>query len=320
MPGGAPASEGEPTRPAEPKFWQDDEADEFDNLRKSVPRSYIFEERLAAAARCKDEGNALLNDGEYADAHARYEEGLYHVDFDEFQRMELMEEHTAALFAVRLPLLLNSVLCALRMHPAGSGDTRLTIAETRCDEVLKREPGNTKAQFRRAQLHVRAGDDAAAKALLEALCKAQPAKRAFRAELQALTEAMRASRKTQDAFWSDAVKKHANKVALEPDERAVDDPRASADGEPCLSRGAGPLTGRGARTRDAARSDESSLASSSGPLGPMLSALRGLGDISSMLWGLWAQIIWPSAPHAAGAAAAAAFGSDDSQRRRKRDE
>jgi hypothetical protein len=50
--------------PTEPKLWADEE-DEFAALRKTVHRSYIFEERLAAATACKEEGNELLNQGEY---------------------------------------------------------------------------------------------------------------------------------------------------------------------------------------------------------------------------------------------------------------
>lgn len=309
------AQPAEPTaQPAEPKLWADEE-DEYAELRKRVPRSYIFEERCAAAVRCREEGNGLLAAGDYEEASRKYEEGLFHADFDEFQRMELLEEHAALLRAARLPLLLNAVLCALKMNPQEQSG-RLAGAEARCAEVLRAEPNNAKAQFRRAQLHARAGEDEQARALLEALCVAHPAERAFRVELGAHAERMRAARKAQDKFWAEALRKQAAQAdhAGAPD-RAPGRPGAD---EPCLTSGRGPLSARQGLRQAAQAAGGLPL---SGPLVPVLSALRGVSYVGSALWGWCAQMLW--AEHArdvADAAAAAAAKPVERDRHTRRED
>jgi hypothetical protein len=231
--------------------------------------------------------------------------------------MELLDEHALALAKVRHPLLLNAVLCDLRMNPEGE-TIRLSRAEARCEEVLKREPGNTKAQFRRAQLHARAGEEDEAKALLEKLCKAHPTERAFRAELSALSERMRAARKQSDLFWADALKRQAAQAeaAREGGERegskgcahCSSSARAGGADEPCLTRGAGPLTGD-ASLRGAARAAISTLPLAS-PIAPLISALRGVG----LLWSWCSQMLW------AQTAQDAAAGLADADAQRKREE
>ncbi|KAG8459502.1 hypothetical protein KFE25_012837 [Diacronema lutheri] len=290
---------------AEPKLWADEE-DEFAELRARVTRSYIFEERCADAVRCKEAGNALLNEGEFEEASAKYEEGLFHVDFDDFQRAELLDEHRALLQRARLPLLLNSVLCALRMNPAEQ-PTRLVTAEARCAEALAIEPHNAKARFRRAQLHARAGEDERALALLEALCTAHPAERAFRAELHAHAERMRHARKASDAFWAKALKRQAAHADAgggggAPAEQAARD----ADDEPCLTSGRGPLS---ARERAGHAAADAAALPLSGPLVPLLAALRGVSLIGSTLWGWCAQLVWAESARGVATAAAATHGA-----------
>lgn len=298
---GAPSADGaeQPAPSTEPKLWADEE-DEFADLRKRVTRSYIFEERCAAAVRLKEEGNVLLNAGDYEEASRKYEEGLFHADFDEFQRMELLDEHRLMLQSVRLPLLLNSVLCALKMNPEDQM-VRLATAEARCAEVLKAEPNNAKAQFRRAQLHARAGEDEQARALFEALCLAHPTERAFRAELSAHTERMRKARKVQDKFWAEALRKQAAQAERERPSDASGGAHRPADDEPCLTSGRGPLSARHSLQQAAEAAAELPL---SGPLMPLLSALRGVSYVGSTLWDWCAQLLWAETAHDVAAAAA----------------
>ena len=160
-----------------------------------------LDDQLATAHRFKEEGNALLNDGDYEEARAKYEEGLRWVDLG---LVQMPTAERSRLAAVRVPLLLNATLCDLRMHPEDQ-TVRLHQSERRVAEVLAEQPENKKALFRRAQLHGRAGEYAMARSLLERLCQQDPSERAFRVELLSVVERSRKERKVTDRFWSAAL-------------------------------------------------------------------------------------------------------------------
>ena len=180
--------------------------DEFAAFR-SVERG-TWVERLSTAQRLKDEGNELLNNGDFEEALPKYVEGLYYCEFHEraLAMVKLPEKDTDALNAIRIPLLLNSVLCELRMNPEDQV-RRLAVAESRIGEVLAVQPDNAKALFRKAQLLGRAGEYSEAKALLETLCRQQPSERAFRTELASVQARARRDSAATKAFWSGAVER-----------------------------------------------------------------------------------------------------------------
>ena len=70
-----------------------------------------FDERIAAASRLKEEGNTLLNTGDFEDALAKYVEGLYHLEWHP-RALAMVGESLPQdqIDAVRVPLLLNSTL------------------------------------------------------------------------------------------------------------------------------------------------------------------------------------------------------------------
>ena len=158
-------------------------------------------ESLATAQRLKDAGNELLNAGDYEEALQKYSEGLSHLPL-----AALPTTSSEQLRRLRVPLLLNAVLCDLKMNPEDQ-TRRLTLSEQRIAEVLQLEPGNVKAIFRQAQLFGRAGEYAEAAAIVERLCRQHPSERSFRTELASLKERTRVSKRETAAFWSTAVKK-----------------------------------------------------------------------------------------------------------------
>ena len=164
-----------------------------------------FDEAVTAALRLRDEGNALLNDGDFELALERYNEGLRLTLYD-IEPHAMSAQARGRLVAVRTPLLMNSVLCELRMNPEEQL-RRLSTAEQRVAEVLGYDPANLKALFRRAQLLGRAGEYAEAKELCEKLCRQDPSERAFRTELASINARSRIAKKETAAFWSTAVKK-----------------------------------------------------------------------------------------------------------------
>jgi len=283
-PASAPAADAQ-----QPIFWQDDGEDEFAHIRSRVSRSYIFEERCAAGQVAKEAGNAMLQRGDYEDALAQYDEGLFHVDFDEFQVADLMGEHRKQLADVRVPLLLNSVLCHLKMNPEEQL-RRLQVAEKRCEEVLRTDPANVKARFRRAQLHRRAGEYAEAKAALQRLCREDPRDRAFREELASLQRQVKRSQAEVDTFWSSAMQKQQRLARdVEGDEESVGD--THPDRRPCIVDGVGRS---GMRPGTGPVADALRISSSSGVLVPVRYAFQGIAMFATAVWGWWSELLWAS--------------------------
>ena len=177
-----------------------------ESISHLMGREGSFDEKIDAARFHKEKGNALLNSGDYEDALRMYEAGLKLVTFHEraMAMVKLPPADLEAIAAVRVPLLLNAVLCELRMNPE-EGNGRLETAEERIADVLKAQPQNTKALFRRAQLHGRAGEYEESRAILERLCRQDPHERAFRAELKDVASRVKAAQSAQKAFWSGAL-------------------------------------------------------------------------------------------------------------------
>ena len=168
-----------------------------------IPRGN-FDERVAMAQRLKAEGNALLNQGDFEDALPKYAEGLYHLQFHD-RALSMVPSVKTDLNVVRIPLLLNSVLCELKMNPEEQ-TRRLYTAERRIADVLAEQPDNQKAHFRHAQLLGRAGELDSAKTLLERLCRQQPTERAFRTELTSVQARLKQTRAETREFWSGVAK------------------------------------------------------------------------------------------------------------------
>ena len=149
-------------------------------------RSYIFEERLAKAEEHKVVGNEHFRRGEWEGAIKRYQRAIYHADFDAAQMFDLMDHHREKAHATQIPCKLNYVLCIIKMREAGLPLTAygaviedsheeptmrgaLDICEHYLGQVLKSQPENPKAFFRRGQLCMCRGDlSGAREALIEA--------------------------------------------------------------------------------------------------------------------------------------------------------
>ena len=110
-----------------------------ESISHLMGREGSFDEKIDAARYYKAAGNALLNSGDYEDALRKYEAGLKLVTFHEraMAMVKLPPADLEAIAAVRVPLLLNAVLCELRMNPE-EGNGRLETAEERIADVLMR--------------------------------------------------------------------------------------------------------------------------------------------------------------------------------------
>ncbi len=73
----------------------------------------LFEERLEAAERRRQDGNALFKAGSTTDALGKYAMGLSYMDQDFMFQLQGAHEDKAN--AVRLPTLLNMAACHLQL-------------------------------------------------------------------------------------------------------------------------------------------------------------------------------------------------------------
>jgi tetratricopeptide (TPR) repeat protein len=168
------------------------------------PRSAIFETRLDAAASHRAAGNELFKAGRWADARASYERGLHQAGFDEVQyNFELLDQHRALVDAVRIPLWLNVAACSLKLGAAELEDAKASSrrAIESCSEVLKLEPNNVKALFRRGQAYQLGSRLENARADLVKAAHLEPTDVLIRRALTAVVEELRAEQAEQRSLW-----------------------------------------------------------------------------------------------------------------------
>jgi len=170
-------------------------------------RSYIFECRLGRAQQLKSLGNDHFRESEWALAHARYMKALYHAHFDELQCWDLMDKHKDMLRAVQGPVKLNNVVCILRLAetgdeldalPVDKGDgeaeTWIDRAEELCNEVIKFDPKNPKAHYRKSQVLEHRGDTSGAERCLDEVEKLEGKSSTVRTARVRLREQRKAAR------------------------------------------------------------------------------------------------------------------------------
>ena len=111
--------------------------------------SLTYEERLEAAERRRQDGNALYGEGRYAEAERKYRLAVSYINEDLL--IQLGDFHFDKAVAVRRPAQLNIAACQLRL-----GDLHGAVAT--CSEVLAEDGGNAKALFRRGKARRALGD------------------------------------------------------------------------------------------------------------------------------------------------------------------
>mmetsp|Transcript_3803 Transcript_3803/g.5802 ORF Transcript_3803/g.5802 Transcript_3803/m.5802 type:complete len:205 (+) Transcript_3803:23-637(+) len=118
---------------------------EFENFEDlDTKRPDVFENRLEEALRLKQKGNVFFQQEDYFNAEYFYHCALYHVDFDPMQwNFELLDIHREKALEVKVPVCLN--LAAVRIH-LENFDSAVHL----CNEVLKDDPNNSKALYRKA--------------------------------------------------------------------------------------------------------------------------------------------------------------------------
>lgn len=108
-------------------------------------RSDIFESRLEAAEVHKDQGNLHFKAENWLKAEESYHLGLFHVNFDQLSyNFELLDKHREAVLKVKVPICLNLAAVRIKLN-------KFQLAIELCNEVIKEQPNNSKALYRKAQ-------------------------------------------------------------------------------------------------------------------------------------------------------------------------
>jgi len=155
------------------------------------PEPDTTQEKIAAAAKRKEEGNALFKQGKYAEASKKYNKVL-----DYFKHSYgITEEEKKPVDEVKLASLLNLAACQVKLKE--NSDAVLS-----CHKALDIDNHNVKALFRRAQAYGQNSEFDLAKAdLLEAI-KLSPNSKEIRDELETLKKNMASSREKEKALFS----------------------------------------------------------------------------------------------------------------------
>ncbi|KAL9237859.1 hypothetical protein vseg_012357 [Gypsophila vaccaria] len=147
-------------------------------------------EKIEAATKKKEEGNALFKAGKYERASKRYEKAVSYIEYDtSFEDEE--KKHAKAL---KISCNLNDAACKLKLKDYKK-------AEKLCTKVLELDGNNVKALYRRAQAYIHLVDlDLAEKDIKKAL-EIDPENKEVKMEYRLLKEKVKEYNKKDAQFY-----------------------------------------------------------------------------------------------------------------------
>ncbi|KAG6478260.1 hypothetical protein ZIOFF_061695 [Zingiber officinale] len=148
------------------------------------------EEKIEAAAKKKEEGNALFKLGKYARASKRYEKGEKFVEHDS----SFSDDEKKQSRALKAACNLNNAACKLKLK-------NYKEAEKLCTKVLELESRNVKALYRRAQAYIQLADLDLAELDIKKALEIDPENRDVKIEYKALKEKVREYNKKEAKFY-----------------------------------------------------------------------------------------------------------------------
>jgi FK506-binding protein 4/5 len=148
------------------------------------------EEKIEAAGKKKEEGNALFKAGKYTRASKRYEKAVKYIEYD----TSFGEEEKKAAKALKVTCNLNNAACKLKLK-------EYKQAEKLCTKVLELESKNVKALYRRAQAYINLADLDLAEFDIKKALEIDPDNRDVKLEYKTLKEKMREFNKKEAKFY-----------------------------------------------------------------------------------------------------------------------
>ncbi|KAJ8477665.1 hypothetical protein OPV22_021392 [Ensete ventricosum] len=147
-------------------------------------------EKIEAAAKKKEEGNALFKMGKYMRASKKYEKGSKFIEHDN----SFSEEEKKQSRALKAICSLNNAACKLKLKDYKE-------AEKLCTKVLETESRNVKALYRRAQAYIQLVDFDLAELDIKKALEIDPDNRDVKSEYKTLKEKMKEYNKKDAKFY-----------------------------------------------------------------------------------------------------------------------
>ncbi|XP_010550903.1 PREDICTED: peptidyl-prolyl cis-trans isomerase FKBP62-like [Tarenaya hassleriana] len=160
----------------------------FDKERESWDMN--TEEKIEAAGKKKEEGNALFKAGKYARASTRYEKAVKFIEYDS----SFSEDEKKQAKALKVTCNLNNAACKLKLKDYKQ-------AEKLCTKVLEQESTNVKALYRRSQAYIELADLDLAEFDIKKALEIDPNNREVKLEYRRLKEKMKEYNKKEAKLY-----------------------------------------------------------------------------------------------------------------------
>lgn len=147
-------------------------------------------EKIEAAGKKKEEGNALFKVGKYFRASKKYEKAAKYIEYD----TSFSEEEKKQSKPLKVTCNLNNAACKLKLKD-------YTQAEKLCTKVLEVESQNVKALYRRAQAYIQTADLELAELDIKKALEIDPNNRDVKLEYRALKEKQKEYNKKEAKFY-----------------------------------------------------------------------------------------------------------------------
>ncbi|KAL7154212.1 hypothetical protein ABFS83_04G220700 [Erythranthe nasuta] len=148
------------------------------------------EEKIEAAGKKKEEGNALFKSGKYLRASKRYEKAAKFIEYD----TSFSEEEKKQSKVLKVTCNLNNAACKLKLK-------EYKQAEKLCTKVLELEGTNVKALYRRAQAYMNMADLDLAEFDIKKALEIDPDNRDVKLEYKVLKEKVKEINKKDAKFY-----------------------------------------------------------------------------------------------------------------------
>ncbi|KDP32575.1 hypothetical protein JCGZ_13125 [Jatropha curcas] len=154
------------------------------------------QEKIEAAGKKKEEGNALFKAGKYERASRRYEKAVSFIEYDS----SFSDEEKKQTKALKITCKLNNAACKLKLKDYKE-------AVKLCTKVLELDIRNVKALYRRAQAYIQLVDLDLAEMDIKKALEIDPDNRDVKLEYKILKEKVREYNKKDAQFYSNIFSK-----------------------------------------------------------------------------------------------------------------
>ncbi|OIW19154.1 hypothetical protein TanjilG_21010 [Lupinus angustifolius] len=148
------------------------------------------QEKIEAAGKKKEEGNALFKSGKYERASKRYEKAIKLIEYDS----SFSDEEKQKSKVLKITCNLNNAACKLKLK-------NYKDAEKLCSKVLELDSRNVKALYRRAQAYIHLVDLDLAEMDIKKALEIEPDNRDVKMEYKILKEKVREYNKKDAQFY-----------------------------------------------------------------------------------------------------------------------